>query len=78
MSELPPLHPERIREALRTLTSERDIKPDPKLFERVNQSAIAALALVRKGQLVIGLSANVADGGRALIAFMEAAGGKPK
>lgn len=62
----PALHPERIREALRVLKADR-VKPEVELFERVYQTAIAALELVRKGQLAVGLTGDVADAGKAAL-----------
>lgn len=54
---LPTLHPDRLREMIRTLKGAVDHELDPDESE----TCLAALELVRKGQLAIGLSANTVD-----------------
>jgi len=68
LESLPPLHPQRIREALRVLTAESvelSGAAGVQLHARVFETAIAALHLVHKGQSAVGLTADMADAGQA-------------
>lgn len=56
MSTLPPLHPESVRKVLRTIK-----KGECTLLPEEIESCRAALELVRKGQLAVGLSSNAVD-----------------
>lgn len=65
----PPLHPERIRAALRAIEMEKD--EDEKVFDSVHvQTFKAALELVRKGQMAVGLTGDVADAGQAALKLL--------
>lgn len=67
----PPLHPDRIRFVLRRL---RGVPVGQWTLEEktlIVESSIAALELVRKGQLAMGLTPDVADAGRLLVQLMR-------
>lgn len=71
----PALHPERIRLAIKlfknlrygTLGSSGEV-PETEAYE----SAIAALELIRKSQLAVGLTGQVVDAGRSAMDLLEA------
>lgn len=62
-SQQPALHPERIRAALRHLKEECT----PGEF---TDTCRAALELVRKGQMAVGLTGDVADAGQAALKLL--------
>lgn len=63
-----PLHPERIRAALRALALWKE-RGDPAFDGPEIETCQAALELVRKGQLILGLNDNVVDSVQALLAL---------
>lgn len=67
-STQPALHPERIRVALKSLRELARI-PDQEA-NIVYDTAIAALELVRKGQLAVGLTGGMADAGQAALKLL--------
>lgn len=72
MSDKPALHPERIRAALRGIRDAAAVLQSPN--DEVFETAIAALELVRKGQLALGLTENVVNAGRTTMGVLEAIG----
>lgn len=73
----PALHPERIRIAIKTLRNDMygPLNEPCKLSEghiAVCETAIAALELIRKSQLAVGLTGQVVDAGRSAMDLLNA------
>lgn len=68
----PALHPERIRQAIRLFRENQfDIDQGTPGYN-ARESAIAALELIRKSQLAVGLTGQVVDAGRSAMDLLEA------
>ena len=67
----PALHPDRIRAALRAIEMEKS--EDEKVFDSAHVETFkAALELIRKSQLAVGLTGQVVDAGRSAMDLLEA------
>lgn len=62
----PALHPDRIRHALRVL------RDDDHVSAQDRETFRAALELIRKSQLAVGLTGQVVDAGRSAMDLLEA------
>jgi hypothetical protein len=70
MTELPPLHPERVKDAYERLQSavvynERVVE-EPRLDAQEIETCLAALRLVQRGQAAVGFTHEIANAGGAL------------
>lgn len=76
MSDRAPLHPDRIREALRSLKQALDCEDTGEWSPTTFRTCVAALEAVRKCQLAMGLTSEVVERGTLLLNLMRALEGE--